>query len=136
MSEMHTLKVEFNDEECLVASLKDSGYQVEVHKEGIEIDPFYKDRKKEKAHIVIRKNQFLGYSDAGFERLEDGTYKLHCDHIDWNGSYGKFDLNKITQKYGLNKIKKTIKGSSKYSIVKEEEVDGEIRVKLKIREFN
>ena len=135
MSEMHTLKVDFTNEECLVNALKECGYKVEVHQEEVEIIPFYKGRESQKAHVVIRKNNFHGFSDAGFQRQKDGSYKLHCDEMDWNGQRGKFNVNKITQRYGLAKIKKLIRGSSKYSLLKEEEVDGELNIKLKIREF-
>lgn len=136
MSEMHTLKVDFTDEECLIGALKECGYKVEVHQNEIEIIPFYKGKEPQKAHIVIRKSQFNGFTDAGFQRQKDGTYKLHCDEMDWNGQRGKFNVNRITQRYGLSRIKKSIRGSSKYSIVKEEEVDGELNIKLQIREFD
>ena len=132
---MHTVDLEFNDENSLIDALKECGYKVEVHENEVEIKPYYQERESQKAHIVVRKKEFHGFTDAGFQRLPDGTYKLHLDEMDWDGRTGKFDVNKIKRKYGLSKIKKIIKNSSKYSIIEEKESNEEINIRLKIREF-
>ena len=82
MSEMKTVEVEFNDEELLLDALKNLGYKPKIYKDGVEIDTYYKDRQKPKAHIVISKSQIKGYAAVGFERQKNGGFRMHIDDMD------------------------------------------------------
>ena len=126
MSEVQTVEVEYKDEGILIESLKELGYQPKVHQNGIDMDTYYNKGKKPKAHILIKKSQFGGYMDCGFERIKDG-FQMHIDNMD----HRKFKSQKLKQIYPEKKIMKYIKGRSKFS-VKSRKVDKEGNVRIRL----
>ncbi len=128
MSECRTVGIEFpeSNEQILIEALKEMGYKPEVHKEAIELKTYY-GKKKIKAHIVIRKNQFGGYMDVGFER-KDGKYDIHLDSMDTR----KFKLNKIKQHFFIASIKKHMEGKSKFSLRKTEQKGEKVKLYIDV----
>lgn len=133
MSEMQKVTVEFKDQDCLVSALEEMGYSPEVHATAIDMIGY--GGVKRKANVIVSKNQFGGMANAGFQKMEDGTYTLHVDDYDW-GSHGKrFNLNKIKQNYTKATIKKYVNNTSKYVLVNETEEKGNIKMRIRIQEF-
>ena len=98
ISEFHVVETEFKDEECLIGALQDVGYTPEVHEKEVKLNGYNGRGKQPKAHIVVRKGQFGGYGDAGFERVADGNFKLHADDYDYGrGRADKVKVKKVTQ---------------------------------------
>ena len=128
MSECRTVEIEFpeSNEQILLDALKEMGYHPEIHKEAIELATYYQNVKKPKAHIVVRKREFGGYMDVGFER-KAGKYNIHIDSMDNH----KFKLNKIKQQFFIASVKDYMKNKSRFSLRKTENVKGE-KVKLYI----
>ena len=126
MSEVQTVEVEYKDEDILIESLKELGYNPTIHKEAVGMQTYYSRGKKPKAHIVVKKSQFGGYMDCGFERIKNG-FRMHIDNMD----HGKFKSKKLKQIYPEKKIMKYIKGRTKFS-VKSRKVDNEGNVRIRI----
>jgi Protein of unknown function (DUF1257) len=92
MSEYHSTTTKFNDEECLVNALVESGYtrdQIEVHKEPVQLFDYvgrathYMDKNGDKANIIVRR-QNIGYgsaNDLGF-RWNGKTYDAIVSEYD------------------------------------------------------
>lgn len=131
ISEYHVVEVEFKDEECLIETLKEMGYKPEVFNEGTTITGYLASTKR-KAHIVVRKSQFNGYGDLGFERSKDG-YKLHVDDYDYghSGKTDKIKMSRMKQVYAGRVIQKAIRRTSKFSFVSRKEVDGNIKIRVR-----
>ena len=131
MSEFHVVETEINDEECLVGALQDVGYQTEVHDEQVKLNGYSGSGAQPKAHIVVRKGQFGGYGDAGFERV-DGGFKLHVDDYDY-GRRGndKLKMKRVKQLYSARVIEKVVRTRSRYTLLGRKEVDGEIKIRVR-----
>ena len=131
MSEFHIVDCDFKDEECLVGALRDMDYTVEVHDEQVNLNGYAGSGIAPKAHIVVRKNQFRGYGDAGFERVDDG-FKLHVDDYDYgrNGA-DKIKMGRVKQLYSARVIEKTVRRASKYTLLNRKEKDGEIKIRVR-----
>lgn len=127
MSEMHSIEIDFNDEEILLEALRNMGYCPKVNNDGILMDTYYQEKIKPKAHIIIDRAQVGGYAAVGFERDIKGGYHLHMDSMDGH----RFKLNKLKQNYAEGRIKKVIKGKSKYSIRGRTEENGQIKMKIR-----
>ena len=84
-----------------------------------------------KAHVVVRKRQFGGMGDAGFERVKGG-FRLHADDYDYNNkSRDKLKMGRLKQLYSARVITKTVKGSSKYRLTNRQEKNGEIKIRVR-----
>jgi hypothetical protein len=127
MSEFTVVEVELKEEDMLVDALKLMGYKPTVHKKAVEIETYYSDRKKPKAHIVINKSQVGGYAAVGFERQKDGGFKMHIDDMDQR----RFKIGQLKQHYSEAKITKFVKGRAKYSINSRKVKDGKIKLRLR-----
>ena len=131
MSEYNIVETKYIDEPILIQSIKDIGYEVEVHKEPIQING-YGGRKVGKAHLVVRKNQFGGYGDVGFERTDKG-FVMHADGDDTRRLNSKFGLGKLNKKYVENKIKKYVSRTSSCNIFsRNENKNGQLEIHLRI----
>jgi hypothetical protein len=136
MSEFHIVETEFKDEECLVGALQDVGYTPEVNKEQVKLNGYNGRGAQPKAHIVVRKGQFNGYGDAGFERVEGGNFKLHVDDYDYGRNNDKVKVKKVTQMYAARVLEKEIKGRSNFSLTsRKTNKEGEIKIKARVRVF-
>lgn len=125
MSQWSVVEVEFTDQDALVEALTEMGWNPTVHKEAIDMKG-YGSYGSKKAHIIVSKNQFGGYTDCGFERV-DGGYKMHIDHSDKR----KFKADQLNQRYAEAKVMKTVRARTKYS-VKSREVTKEGQIKIRL----
>ena len=126
MSEFKVVEVELKEEDILVAALKQMGYKPTVHKEAVELQTYYQNRVKPKAHIVVDKSQVGGYGAVGFERQEKG-FKMHIDDMDQR----RFKIGKLKQSYAEQKINKVIKHRAKFSVKSRTEKEGKIQIRLR-----
>ena len=109
-----------------MGSLKDLGYNPEVSEEGITLENSYS-KIKPKAHIRVKKSEFGGYGDLGFERLKGGGFKCHIDDSDSR----KIKINKIKQYYASRVIQKSVRKNSRFALVSKKEVEGEIKIRVR-----
>ena len=132
MSQYHVVEVIFDDESILLQSLKDMGYETEVHNDGVKVGNNYGSSSYETAHVVVRKGQFGGFGDIGFERTEKG-FVMHADDYD-AGSHGKrFGLGNLNKKYVENKLKKYVSTTSTVNIFSRNENEkGQIEIQLRV----
>ena len=108
------------------------GYKPTVHAEGVTLNNNYS-RSKPTAHIVVKKSQFGGMGDIGFERTKNKGFVMHADDYDW-GSHGKrFKFNKLCMNYSENKVKKYVNRTSRCSIFSRKENNkGQVEIQLRI----
>ena len=131
MSEYHVAEAIFKDENILKQSLRDMGYAVEVHKEPVSING-YGSKKVGSAHLVVRKNQFSGYGDVGFERTAKG-FVTHADSDDIGLHHGRFKIGTLHKKYIENKLKKYVSTTSTCNVFsRKENKDGQVEIHLRI----
>jgi len=129
MSEYHVVEVIFKDEELLTQSLKDMGYEVEVHNEGVHVG---RGIKTANAHIVVRRNQFHGMGDVGFERTENG-FVLHADDYDVGNHGHRFGLGTLNKVYVENRLNKYVGTVSTCNIFSRTENNkGQVEIHLRI----
>ena len=129
MSEYHVAEVIFKDEGVLVQSIKDMGYEVEVHDEAVKIGF---GRGTHNAHIVVKRNQFNGMGDVGFERTEKG-FVVHADDYDIGQHGSRFGLTNLNKKYVENQLKKYCGTTSACNIhSREEKNNGQLEIQLRI----
>lgn len=108
------------------------GYEVEVHEEGVAIGNNYGRAGKKNAHVVVRKKQFNGFGDVGFERTEKG-FVMHADDYD-SGSHGhRFSLGTLNKKFVENKLKRYVGTTSSINIFSRNENEkGQVEIQLKL----
>ena len=84
--EIHTF---LREEKYLVEALKEMGYEVEVHPEGVHLNSYYEEQEAKVANIIIRRHQLRGaYGDVGFTRQPDGQFAMIKDELDEYRGYG------------------------------------------------
>jgi hypothetical protein len=132
ISEYHEVEIKFKDENILLESLKEMGYNPKVHNEATSLYGYQGDKREQKAHIVIPRKQVGGASnDVGFERTKKG-FTLHASEYDkqWRSGNKIKTLNKT---YTEKKLKKVVDGSIKYNISNRAvRKDGRIEIHLRI----
>jgi hypothetical protein len=88
------------EEKYLVEALKEMGYEVEVHPEGVRLNSYYSEQEAKAADIIIRRQHLRGaYGDIGFARQPDGQLTLIKDELDEHRGYGAKWLGRIQQLY-------------------------------------
>jgi hypothetical protein len=108
------------------------GYEVEVHKEPVSINGYGNRQITANANLVVRKNQFGGFGDVGFERTSKG-FMMHADDYDAGSHGSKFQLNVLNKKYVENKLKRHVNTVSTCNIFSRRENDkGQIEIQLRI----
>jgi len=118
---MESSQVAIKDQEILLETLKEFGFdknKIEIHENAVELHGYRGDERIQKAHIIIRKRYLSSASnDIGFEKKEDGTYKVWVSDFDRNRGFGQqvwskqfFQgyAKKVVEKWG-QKHKATIK---------------------------
>ena len=101
MSAYITLATPMTDQECLLDALEELGFgsdKVEVHPEGTALVGYEGRRRRQQAHIVIRR-QYVGSAsnDIGFERTATG-FRAHVsgyDHPRFGGGW----LSRLASSY-------------------------------------
>lgn len=137
MSEYHQVAVEFHDEESLLQSLKEinNNYNPEVHKEAVNLYGYQGDRRSEKAHIVIPRNQVgVASNDVGFFKNKDGSYKMIVSEYDQRTYWTESFVNKLKQTYAKNVILKNSKKMKHKLKSQQVQADGSIKIKVRVRD--
>ena len=126
------IEVIFHDESVLLQSLKDMGYEAEVHEEGVLVGNNYGKSGMNTAHVVVRRGQFNGFGDVGFERTSKG-FVMHADDYD-AGSHGRrFGLGTLNKKYIEKKLRSKIATTSKINIYSRNELEtGQVEIHLRL----
>ncbi len=108
------------------------GYVAEIHNEGVSVGNNYGRAVKATAHVVVRKDQFGGMGDIGFERTEKG-FVMHADNYDAGSHGSRFKLNGLNKKYSENKLKKYVNTVSNCNIFsRREKENGQIEIQLRL----
>jgi hypothetical protein len=88
------------EEKYLVEALKEMGYEVEVHPEGVPLNSYYSEQEAKQANIIIRRHELRGAcGDIGFARQPDGRLTLIADELDAYRGYGEKWLGRVQQGY-------------------------------------
>ena len=73
MSEYHVVETGFKDEPVLISTLKEMGYEPEIHKTAKNLYGYAGKKRDQKANIIIPRAQVGSASnDIGFERVKKG----------------------------------------------------------------
>ncbi|MBZ5670028.1 MAG: DUF1257 domain-containing protein [Acidobacteriia bacterium] len=100
MSKYGETQTVLREEKYLVEALKEMGYEVEVHPEGVRLNSYYSEQEAKVANIVIRRQHLRGaYGDIGFTRQPDGRLTLITDELDEHRGYGGRWLGRVQQLY-------------------------------------
>lgn len=118
------------NEKDLVAALEElyGEGMVEIHPNLVSIGG-YDSQAKKKAHIVVRKEAIQAqkggkaWNDLGYERQEDGTYKLHVDPVD----FPKTSQEKVAMAYAERVAARQLKYKG-YSVKRSLQQDGTIKL--------
>jgi hypothetical protein len=103
MSKYAVTQTVLHEEKYLVEALKEMGYEVEVHPEGVQLNSYYSEQEAKVANIVIRRQHLRGaYGDIGFARQPDGQFAMIEDELDDYGGYGRKWLGRVQQIYKEN----------------------------------
>jgi len=135
MSEYHSCITIFKDEVSLIEALKEIGYNPQIHTEAVPLVGFRGDKRKQRANIIIPRQQISGASnDVGLMRMEDGSYKVYVSQYDESIAVSGrgFSLDKLKQVYAKNRLTKAIEKKTKYKL-KSKKIDKDGRIRLRIR---
>ena len=100
MSKYGLTQTLLREEKYLVEALKEMGYEVEVHPEGVHLNSYYEEQEAKVANIIIRRDQLRGaYGDVGFVRQPDGQFAMIKDELDEYRGYGARWLGRVQQLY-------------------------------------
>lgn len=110
MSRYCTVETQFNDGDSLLDALIETGGwtrgQIEVHSEPQHLFGWHGDRRKEKAHIIIRRKHVGDSSnDLGFIRNENGNYEAIISDFD-SSKYGKKWVGQLKGNYAYHKVRR------------------------------
>jgi hypothetical protein len=132
MSEYHVVDVGFKDEPILVQTLKEMGYQPEIHKNAKNLYGYAGKKRDQKANIIIPRTQVgTASNDIGFERTKKG-FVLHASEFDHNWRTGE-RIKTLNKKYSENKLRKEVGMTSKFNILsRKDREDGKIEIQLRI----
>lgn len=102
MSAYHTQSTCFEDEECLLKSLGEHGYErhmIEVHNEPQTLIDYCGKPRPQKAHIIIRR-KFVGgaANDVGFIRGANGKFEAIISSYDSSKHNAKW-MTGLTKTY-------------------------------------
>jgi len=128
------VEVKFIDEGVLIKTLRDMGYNPEVHSDARHLRGYQGDKRSQKAHIIIPRSQVGAASnDVGFERV-NGGFVLHASEFDHSWRTGNH-IKVLNQGYAENKLKKTISVNSSCSIFSRKQNEkGQIEIQIKVME--
>jgi len=93
MSKYGMTQTVLREEKYLVEALKEMGYEVEVHPQGVQLNSYYSEQEAKVADIVIRRQHLRGaYGDIGFARQPDGQLAMIKDELDEHRAMGPSGL--------------------------------------------
>lgn len=127
MSHYTVIETQLLDAECIIAALKQMGYQPEQHEKPVNLYGYQGDLREQTAEIVIPRKQIGGdANDIGFKRDANG-FKIYVSEYDVSSQH--FNLKSFQQKYAEAKVLKDAKRLG-YSAMNRAEVNGKVRFVL------
>jgi hypothetical protein len=100
MSKYSVNQTVLREEKYLLEALKEMGYEIEVHPEGVLLNSYYSEQEGKVANIIIRRQHLRGaYGDIGFTRQPDGQLAMVKDELDEYRGYGGRWLGRVQQLY-------------------------------------
>jgi hypothetical protein len=132
MSAYVTVQTVYKDVECLLAALREMGYQPEhVPEGGRNLVGYHGDERPERAHVIIPRSQLSSSAnDVGWERQPDGSYAAHISQYDGRNTFPARSQRELSQRYAKSKTIKMAK-SKGYSVTEEKTDNGSIKLKLR-----
>jgi len=133
MSAYHEYETQFNDRESLIGALMDMGLEPEVYDTPVPLVGYEGSARKQKAEIVIRREQLGRLSnDLGFALQPDGTYRMIVSDYDERTVFGPKRVAELKLRYGERRAMKLAKAKGLKLSGREEYVDekGNRRVRL------
>jgi hypothetical protein len=121
--------MDFGDKKKIIQALKEMKYNPRVYVEPRRLRGYKGDTRKQKAEIIVPKEQVGPVSnDIGFE-LKNGKYILHISEYDKSAK--TFDYKKMTSIYNTSKLLAPLKKNPKYHISKKKiRKDGKIELEI------
>ena len=119
----------------LLKALAEMGFtseKVEVHDTPVHLFGYHGDRRKDTAHVVIRRKHVGASSnDIGFIRQEDGTFRAIISEFD-RGSmrYNDAWLEKLQQNYTTIGVTEKLKAKG-FSVFTKKTQDGEVHLNMR-----
>jgi hypothetical protein len=100
MSKYSVNQTVLREEKYLVEALKEMGYEVEVHPQGVNLNSYYSEQEGKTANIIIRRQHLRrAYGDIGYARQPDGRLTLIADELDQYRGYGAKWVGRVQQLY-------------------------------------
>lgn len=132
MSHFTTLKTSITDADALVAALADVGYPtVEVHEEAVALYGYEGDRRRQRAHVVIRREHVGEASnDIGFERQPDGRYRAWISEYD-RRRHDEGWLTRVTARHAYHATQRTLAAQGFNFVDEQQDPDGTVRMVLR-----
>ena len=132
MSEYHIVETKFKDEPVLINTLKEMGYEPNIHKEAQNLYGFQGKKREQKANIILPRTQVGSASnDVGFEKTKKG-FILHASEYDHSWRTGE-RIKTLNKKYQENKLRKEVSMTTKFNILsRKDRKDGKIEIQLRI----
>lgn len=131
MSAYNEVNTEFKDQQCLVDSLQEMGYNPKVSETPQKLEGYQGDRRTQEAEIILPRRQVGGASnDVGFKKQGDGSFVLLVSDYDQGGHFGikkqqqlkKIYAEKLAMKQakakGLKFVKKETKQTDKGNVTR------------------
>ncbi len=132
MSEYVIVQCEYNDPECIKASLKELGYEYEEHVEAKNLTGYEGSLRKQQAHIIVRRKHVgAAANDIGFRRKSNGKFELIISDFDKRRkSKSATDfLQNLKQIYAKHKTVKQLKRMGKTVTSIKKTQDGRIKIR-------
>lgn len=132
MSHFTTLKTQITDAEALVAALADVGYNaVEVHDNAQPLKGYLGDRRRQRAHAIIRRKHIdRASNDIGFERQPDGYFRAVISDYD-RAKHNEKWLGRVTARHAYHATTKTLAAQGFDLVREEQDHDGTMRMVLR-----
>lgn len=135
MSEYMVCEVEIRDTEALKEALQDMGVNpehIEVHESPVSLNGFMGDARRQRAHVVIRRqNVGQASNDIGFEKTAEGSFKAWVSDFDRHRGLGHRIMNKeLMHHYSKRKVLRELRRQRGAKIEKMEEKNGKVRIKV------
>lgn len=105
MSEFCIIETQISNQQCLEKALTDLQLDFEVHEDPVSLRNYMGHQlDNRRGHIIVRKEQLNGVirSDIGFERMEDGTFRVHCADMAYQGEFIN-ELEDLVQRYTMHR---------------------------------
>ena len=132
MSHFTTLSTQLTDADALRAALGDVGYpEVETHAEEQPLYGYRGDRRRDRAHVIVRRKH-VGHAsnDIGFRRERDGTFAAVISEFD-RTTHDDAWLGRLTARHAYHVTGKTLAAQGFQLVNETTEQDGSVRMVLR-----